>query len=329
MRSNLTSRRTVMKLGAAAALTAVPLLSRATGWPQGPIRLVVPSAAGGSPDAICRLLGAELSKSLHQRVSIDNIPGAAGNLGMQDLVRATPDGCTVGYGNVGTLVINKYLFKNLPYDPSTQLVPVALLGYVQNALVVRNDLGVDSVQALIALTKSMPGKLKLGSAGMGTTGHLGAELFKNLTGTQMSPAFYSGSVPAITDMLDGKIDVMFDNLSSISPYTKSGRLKLLAVTGARRSGLFPDTVTVAECGVKGFDVVAWGGIVAPAGTPRAIVTELNAAINQVLATPAVGARYAALGFEILICPPDRLAERAVREAPIWADVVKRSGAHME
>jgi tripartite-type tricarboxylate transporter receptor subunit TctC len=325
----LATRRDLLKLGSAAALSAVPILSGATDWPERAIRLIVPSAAGGSPDAICRLLTGELADSLGQALIVDNKPGASGNIGMTYLVHAAPDGYTLGYGNVGTLAINKSLFRKLPYDPDKQLVPVALLGYVQNALVVRNDLGVNNVRELIALAKSEPGKLTMGSAGNGTTGHLSGELFKSMTDTQMIHVPYLGSPQAITDLLGKQIDLMFDNLTSISPHIKAGRLKVLAVTGARRSVLFPNIPTVAESGVPGYDVVAWGGIVAPTGTPSAIVTRLNAAINTILGKPAVVEKYTAIGFETLVGPPARLTERAMRETPMWADVVKRSGAQVD
>ena len=323
------SRREMMKLGLAAASLGLPGLPRAAGWPVRPVRLVVPSAAGGSPDAVCRLLAEELAISLGQPVIVDNKPGGAGNVGMVDLVNAAADGYTIGYGNVGTLAINKSLFRKLPYDPDRQLVPVALLGYVQNALVVRKDLGVNSVQALIALARAKPGTLTMGSAGNGTTGHLSGELFKSMTGTLMTHVPYRGSPQAIQDLMGGQVDLMFDNLSSISPHIKAGRLKALAVTGAQRSSLFPDIPTLAESGVPGYDIVAWGGIVAPARTPPDIVARLNAAINAGLAKPAVRDRYAAIGFETLTGPPARLTERVTRETPLWADVIKRSGAQVD
>lgn len=329
MTTRCLTRREMMKLGLAAASLGLPALSRAAGWPTRPVRLVVPSAAGGSPDAVCRILTEELSLSLGQSFIVDNKPGGAGNVGMVDLVNAAADGYTIGYGNVGTLAINKSLFRKLPYDPDRQLVPVALLGYVQNALVVRKDLGVGSVQALIALARAKPGTLTMGSAGNGTTGHLSGELFKSMTGTSMTHVPYRGSPQAIQDLMGGQVDLMFDNLSSISPHIKAGRLKALAVTGAQRSGLFPDIPTLAESGVPGYDIVAWGGIVAPARTSPEIVARLNSAINAILARPAVRDRYAAIGFETLTGPPARLAERVARETPLWAGVVKRSGAQVD
>jgi tripartite-type tricarboxylate transporter receptor subunit TctC len=320
------TRRRLLQIGAAATLAA-PTISHAA-WPDRPIRLVVPSAAGGSPDAICRILTNDLAKALGQSIVVDNKPGASGNIGMQEIVRAAPDGYTLGYANVGTLSINKSLFAKLPYDPDKQLVPVALLGYVQNALVVRQDLGVSSVRDLIALAKAKPGRLVMGSPGNGTTGHLGGELFKSMTGTFITHVPYRGSPMAIQDLIGGQVDVMFDNLSSIAPHIKGGRVKALGVSGRARSPLFPDLPTIGDT-VPGYETTAWGGIVAPAGTPREVIGRLNAEINKVLGMPAVNERYAAIAFETTIGPPERLFDRALRETRLWAEVIKRSGARVD
>lgn len=317
-------RRRVLQQLAALPLAA-PLLARAA-WPDRPLRLVVPSAAGGSPDSICRLLASELSKSLGQAIVIENKPGAAGNIGMQDIVRAAPDGYTLGYGNVGTLAINMSLFDKLPYQPFTQLLPVALLGFVQNALVVRNNLPVADVQQLVQLAKSKPGSLLMASAGNGTTGHLGGELFKSLSGTFIVHVPYRGSPQAIQDLLGGQVDMMFDNLTSIAPHIRQGRVKALAVSGAQRSPAFPQLPTMAQAGVRGYEMTAWGGIVAPAGTAPEVVQRLNQEINRIMADPALSDRWAALAFETVQAPSARLFELARKEQPLWAQVIKRAGA---
>jgi len=314
------------------ALALLPLAGHRAAfaaWPDKPLRLIVPSAAGGSPDVICRLLGAELAKALGQAVVIDNKPGASGNIGMQEIVRAAPDGFTLGYGNVGTLAINSSLFDHLPYKPYTQLMPVALLGSVQNALIVRNNLPVANVKELIALAKAKPGRLTLGSAGNGTTGHLGGELFKSMSDTFIVHVPYRGSPQAINDLIGGQLDLMFDNLSSIGPHIRQGRVKALAVSGARRSPAFPELPTVAEAGLPGYEMSAWGGIVAPAGTPRDIVLRLNSEINRIMTSPALAERWAGLAFEPASGAPDKLFELAQREQPKWASVVKRSGAKVD
>jgi tripartite-type tricarboxylate transporter receptor subunit TctC len=320
-------RRRVLQLGAA-ALLPVPMLARAA-WPDRPIRLVVPSQAGGSPDAICRALTPELVKSLGQPFIVDNKPGASGIIGMQEIARAQPDGYTLGYGNVGTLAINRSLYKKLPYDADRQLAPVALLGYVQNALVVRNDLPVKNVKELIALAKAQPGRLVMGSAGNGTTGHLGGELFKSMTGTFIVHVPYRGSPQAIQDLMGGQIDLMFDNLGSIGPFIKNSRVRALAVSGRSRSVLLPDVPTISEAGVPGYEMTAWGGIVAPAGVPRELVVRLNGEINKAMGGAALRDRFATLSFEPTIGPPERLFERAVRERGMWADIIKRSGAQVD
>lgn len=324
----LTRRHFLRVAAVAGAAIALPSRAFAAGYPDRPIRLIVPSAPGGSPDAICRILGEALGRGLNQVVIIDNKPGASGNIGMSDISRAAPDGYTIGYGNVGTLAINRALFSKLPYDPDA-LVPIALLGYVQNALVVRKDLPATNVKELIALAKSKPGQLTIGSAGNGTTGHLGGELFKSLTNTEMVHVPYRGSPQAIQDLMGGQLDVMFDNLSSVAPHIKGDRVRVLGVSGAARSPLFPDLPTIAEAGVPGDETVAWGGIVAPPGTPAALVKQLNDAINAQLQDPAVGKRYENLGFEVLSGPPTRLTDLAAKETPIWADMVKRSGAKID
>lgn len=328
MRKTDTQRRQWLQ-AAGVALLAPPLLARAAAWPERPIRLIVPSQAGGSPDILCRLLTQELARTLGHPFVIDNRPGASGNIGMQEIVRAAPDGYTLGYGNVGTLAINRSLFKSLPYDPDRQLTPVALMGYTQNALVVRNDLPARHVKELIALAKSQPGRLVMGSAGNGTTGHLGGELFKSMTGTFMVHVPYRGSPQAIQDLVGGQIDLMFDNVASIGSHIRSGRVRALGVSGHARSTMFPEVPTIAEAGVPGYETTAWGGLVAPAGTPRDIVLRLNAEINQALSQPALHEKFAALDFVTTIGPPERLSERAARETRLWADIIRRSGAQLD
>ena len=332
MRNNRStlSRRQLLQRAASASLVGPWVASSAwAAWPDKPIKLVVPSAAGGAPDVICRILTTELSKNMGTPFIVDNKPGAGGAIGIQEVARAAPDGYTLGYGNVATLAINQSLYSKLPYDADKQLASVAMMGYVQNALVVNNSVAARNVKELIALAKSRPGRLTMGSAGNGTTGHLGGELFKSLTGTFITHVPYRGSPQAIQDLIGGQIDQMFDNLSSILPHIRAGRVRALGVSGNRRSPSAPDLPTIAEAGVTGYETTAWGGIVAPFGTPRELITRLNSEINKVLGTPAISERYAQIGFELTIAPPERLFERALRERPMWAQVVKRSGARVD
>ncbi|MED5619796.1 Bug family tripartite tricarboxylate transporter substrate binding protein [Ideonella sp. BN130291] len=327
-REELDRRAVLAALGGVAAGVAWPGRSLAAAYPSRPVRLIVPSAAGGSPDAICRVLADELLAALGQAIVVDNKPGAGGAIGMGELARAQPDGYTLGYANVGTLAINRSLYSKLPYDPDA-LTGIALTGTVHNALVVNPALPVKTVQELIAHAKARPGKLTMGSAGNGTTGHLGGELFKAMTGTFMVHVPYRGSPAALQDLLGGQIDLMFDNLASIGPHIRNGRVRALGVSGARRSAYFPDLPTINEAGVKGYETTAWGGLVGPPGLPAAIVTLLNQTINRIVATPAVREKYARLAVETMASPPNLIMTMAKVETPRWADVVRRSGARVD
>lgn len=322
-------RRALLSALAMMAVAGPWRAARAGAYPERPLRLVVPGGAGGAPDLLCRVMGAALARALGQAVVIDNKPGAGGIIGISDVARAAPDGYTLGYANVGTLAINKALYSKLPYDSDRQLAPVAMTGFVQNALVVRNELPVKTVAELIAHLKKNPGKLTMASAGNGTTSHLGGELFKRMTDTFMLHVPYRGSSAAIQDLIGGGVDVMFDNLSSISPFIEAGRVRALAVTGAHRSPLFPNLPTVQEAGVPGYETVAWGGIVVPAGTPADIVARLNAEFTSMMKDAEVRERLTKLSLEPASGPPERLFELARRETPVWASVIRRANARLD
>ena len=274
-------------------------------------------------------MGNELARQIGKPVVVENKAGAAAIIGTEAAARSAPDGYTIVYANVGTLAINKSLFSKLPYDPEKDFVPVALLGSVQNALVVRNDLPVKSVRELVEYARKNPGKLTMGSSGNGTTGHLGGELFKSMTGTYMVHVPYRGSPPAYNDLFGGQVDLMFDNLVTALPQIRAGKVRLLAVSGPKRSPFLPDAQTLDEAGVKGYETVAWGGVAVPAGTPREIVLRLNAEINKALASPGVRAGYANLAFEVASGPPEQLGDLARREIPKWAAVVERAGVRVD
>jgi tripartite-type tricarboxylate transporter receptor subunit TctC len=325
------ARRTCLRVLAASAagLCLTRTAAASVGkYPSKPIRLIVPSAAGGSPDAICRILADELYASLRQPIVVENKPGAGGALGMVDLMRSEPDGYTLAYANVGTLAINRSLYSKLPYNPDA-LTGIAITGTVANALVVRNDLPVRSVKELIAHAKARPGKLAMGSAGNGSTGHLGGELFKAMTGTFMVHVPYRGSPAALQDLIGGQIDLMFDNLASIGPHIQSGRVRALGVSSLRRSTLFPELPTIDEAGVKGYETTAWGGLVGPPGLPAGIAAMLNAEVNRIIAIPAVREKFKKLGVETMSSPPNLIMTMAKLETPRWAEIVKRSGARVD
>lgn len=326
-----TTSKTFTRRHALLGLGASALAPNAWGqapYPSRPIRFVVPFPAGSGADGICRVLTQSLSGVLGQPVVVDNRGGASGSIGSAEIAKATPDGYTIGYGNVGTLAINRSLLGSLPYNPDT-LTPIAMMGRVQNVLVVRADSPHKDVKSLIEFARKNPGKLNMASGGNGTTGHLGGELFKALAGVFMIHIPYRGAGPALTDLMGGTMDLMFDNISSAIPHIKSGRIRALGVSGAQRSPILPDVPTIQEAGLKDYDTAAWGGVVGPPNMPGELVQRLNRDINKTLALPEVKQRYDALAWEIIITEPNGLTALARKESPRWAEVVKRSGAKMD
>jgi tripartite-type tricarboxylate transporter receptor subunit TctC len=322
---HLNRREAVLGLGAAGLASTA--WSQAA-YPNRPIRFVVPFPASSGADIICRALTQDLAGVLGQPVVVDNRGGASGSIGTVEIAKAAPDGYTIGYGNVGTLAINRSLLTSLPYNPDT-LTPIATMGRLQNVLVVRNTLPVKTVQELIDYARKNPGKLNMASGGNGTTGHLGGELFKAMAGIFVVHVPYRGAGPALTDLMGGSADLMFDNIASALPHIKSGRVRALGVTGVQRSSVLPDVPTVQEAGLKNYETTAWGGVVGPPGMSADLVQRLNRDINRTLALPAVKERYAALAWEIQAATaPDALMALARAETPRWADVVRRSGAQM-
>ena len=298
-------------------------------WPERPIRMIVPYAPGSSPDNVMRPLAQEMSKSLGVNFVIDNRPGASATVGTEAIAKSAPDGYTLGYGNIGSLTTNRFMIAKLPYDVDRDLTLIGMAGAVQNMLAVNNNVPVKTVRDLIALAKQKPGKLVMASGGAGNTGHLGGELFKAMTGTFMLHVPYRGSPAAITDLIGGQADLIFDNLSSIGVHAKSGRVRGIAVSGLKRSPSFPDLPTIAESGVPGYETLAWGGVIAPAALPADLLARLNAEVNKALNSAAVKDSYFALGFEPSPGSPADFAAYVKKEIPKWEAVVKRSGAKME
>jgi tripartite-type tricarboxylate transporter receptor subunit TctC len=309
-------------------MSLAPTLATAE-YPERPIRLIISSAVGGSPDVVTRILATELVKQMGQQIVIDNRPGAAQTIGTEMVVRAAPDGYTIGYANVVTLAINKSLLPKQPYDPDKDLVLVGQFLSTYNLLAVTNGLPVKTVKDLIAYAKQNPGKLTNASGGNGTTGHLGGELFKIMTGTQIVHVPYKGSPQGITDLVAGQVQLMFDNLTSISPHVKSGKIRGLGVSSLKRSAIFPEIPTISEAGVPGYETNAWGGIVVPLATSRAIVMKLNKEINRALQSPVLKERYAAIQAEPVGGTPEQFADYVRKETVKWADVVKKSGARLD
>lgn len=310
-------------------LLACVALPAYAAYPEKPIRFIIPSAPGGSPDVLMRILTQQLSQQMNVPIVVENKPGASYVLGTMDVVKAPADGYTLGYGNIVSLAINRSLLPSLPYDVERDLTLVSNVTYVFNMLAVNNNLPVRTVAELIDYAKKNPGKLTNGSSGNGTTGHLGAELFKWMTGTEMVHVPYKGSPQAINDLMGGQIQVMFDNVPSIGPHVKAGRVRGLGVSSRKRAASFPDIPTIAEAGVPGYETNSWGGVIGPARLPREIVLKLNAEIKRALAVPALVERYAQLDSDIDGGTPEQFLELVRRETPKWAEVVKRSGAKVD
>ena len=313
----------------AIAIAAVTTGPATAAYPDRPIRYIVPSAAGGGADALARILAGELTRQLGQQVVVDNRAGASGSIGMDMLVRANPDGYTIGYGNTPLLAINKSLLPNWPYEVGRDLQPVARLTNSQNLLAVTLSLPVKSVRELIDYAKSNPDKLSYASPGNGTTIHLSAELFKQMAGVRMVHVPYKAITVAHTELIAGQVQLIFDNLTSITTLVKAGRLRGLAVTGATRAGPFPELPTIAEAGLPGYNVTVWTGVIVPARVPPAIVARLNAEINTACSSPTLLEKFATFGNSCLGSTPAEFADLIKKETVKWAEVVKISGAKVD
>ena len=297
-------------------------------YPEKPIRFILPSAAGGSVDVLMRILADQMGKQMGVPFVVENQPGGSFVPGTMNIVRAAPDGYTLGYGNIVSLATNKYLLKEVPYDVEKDLTLISNCVVVFNMLGVSPKLPVSTVAELIDYAKKNPGKLSNGSSGNGTTGHLGGELFKHMTGVDIVHVPYKGSAQAINDLMSGNIQVMFDNVPSIGPHAKAGRVKALGVSSPKRAATLPDVPAIAET-VKGYETDAWGGVIGPAKLPREIVQRLVDEIRKAMAAPAVLERYKQLETEPDSSGPEAFLARIKREQPKWEQVIKRSGAKVD
>lgn len=317
-----------------AAMVATTLVASVSGayaadYPNKPIRIVVPFAAGGTTDFLARAIAQDLGTSMGTTVVVDNRPGAGGNIGSDLVAKSVPDGYTLLLGTVGTHAINASLYKKMPYDTVKDFAPISLVASVPNILAVHPSVPAKSVKELIALAKAKPGVLAFASSGNGSSIHLSGELFKSMTDVDMVHVPYKGSGPALTDLVGGQVQLMFDNMPSSFPHVKAGRLRALAVTSPKRSPAAPDVPTIAEAGVPGYESVAWFGILAPAGTPPEIVKKLNTEIAKTLKSPEVMTRLASQGAEPVSNTPEQFAAYIKSEMTKWAKVVKTSGAQVD
>ncbi|MCW8199853.1 tripartite tricarboxylate transporter substrate binding protein [Verminephrobacter aporrectodeae subsp. tuberculatae] len=317
-------RRAGLLLAALAPLVALA----GPPWPEAkPIIYVVPFTPGGSTDIVGRTLANKLQESLKQSVVVENRPGQAGGIGAAYVAKAAPDGYTLFGGTISTHAINASLYPNLSYDPVKDFEPVALVARLPNVLIVNSQLGVNSVAELLALLRSDASRRVFASSGAGTSAHLAGEMFADLAGVKLMHVPYKGTPPALTDVAAGQVPFMFDQVSAALPLVKSGKLKLLAVTSAKRMELLPELPTMIESGVPGFEMSSWQAVYAPRGTPKPIVQRLNAEIVKALRQQDVQARLGGqLGMEIVGSTPEELRAHMASEILRWAELVRKSGA---
>jgi tripartite-type tricarboxylate transporter receptor subunit TctC len=315
-----------------AALAVVPASAQQAatpGWPTKPIRYIVPFAPGGTTDIIARVVGEKLSIALGQQVIIDNKAGQGGSLGSAELARAAPDGYTIGGGTISSHGINASLYDKLTYDPVTSFAPITLYATQPNVLLVHPSVPAKDVSEFVQLLKANPDKYSFGSAGTGTSQHISGEMFKTMAGVKMQHVPYRGSGQMLPELLGGTLPVAFDNVASAIPHMKTGKLRALAVTTARRSGVAPDVPTLAESGLPGYELSSWQAVFAPAGTPKPIVDRLYAEISKILQMPDVQKRLSDLGLDLIGMSPQDLATLIKADVPRLGKIVKDSGAKAE
>jgi tripartite-type tricarboxylate transporter receptor subunit TctC len=305
----------------AAAAFAFPVLTDAQSYPTRPVRLLVPFPPGGSVDVVARALTPRLSERLGQQVVIENRSGASGSIGTEIVAHARPDGYTLLINTI-PFVSNAYLYSQVPYDPFTDFLPVSWLCSSPATLVVNPSVPARSVRELLKLAKSRPGALNYSAAGAGTNPHLAGELFNVLGGVDMVAIQYKGGGPSLLAALGGEVGITFPNISEAIPHAKAGRLFVLGVTGSKRSAALPDVPTIAEAGVPGYEFSTWHGVLAPKGTPAAIVSLLNAKLKESLTAPDLAHFFEQMGFEIVASTPEEFAAHLRRESEKWGKVIK-------
>ncbi len=315
------------------ALLGVALLGLALthvqAFPTKQVKILVPQAPGGASDALSRIIAMKLSERWGQPVVVENRAGAGGNIGTAEVAKAPADGHTLLLGYIGTHVINPHLYKDLPWHPTRDFTPVATLAAVPFVVVVNSNVPAKNTQELIALARREEGKLTFASAGNGSVNHLLGELFKNAAGVKMTHVPYKGAAPALSDTIAGQVQVSFTSLPSAVGHIKGGRLRGIALTSAQRSESMPDIPTLAESGLPGFDVNPWFGLLVPAGTPDAVVSQLNRDINEALQSPDVRKRFSDQGAVPLAMTPAQFAAQLKGDLEKWEKVVRDSGAKID
>ena len=302
--------------------------SAQSSWPAKPIRLISPFPPGAVVDTLCRTIAVPLGEALGQPVIVENRPGAGGNIGMDIVAKAPADGYTIGMGGIAQHAINPSVYARMPFDPVRDFAPIIFVARNVNVLVVHPSLPAHDVRELIAYARANPGKLSFGSAGAGTSQHLAGELFKQLAGIDMTHVPYKGAGPAVSDLLAGQIPLMFVDISAVLGHIRAGKLRALGVTSRTRTPLL-DVPTIAEQGLPGFEVNAWFGLLAPAGTPREIVSRLNAETAKVLRSPATLERLQGLGLTAEPGTPEEFAALITSELARWGSIVRAANIRAE
>jgi tripartite-type tricarboxylate transporter receptor subunit TctC len=314
-----------MRLVAALLLFLASALAGAQDWPSRPFRLILPFPPGGGTDILGRLIAERLSASLGQPVVTENRGGAGGNVGAEAAARSAPDGYTIVLV-APSLAISPTLYSKINYDPVKDFAPVSLVATVPNVMITQPSLPAENLQEFIAYARSRPGALNFGSGGAGTSNHLAGELFNIVTGTKLVHVPYKGVNLAMQDVLAGNVHLVFIGIPAAAPHIKAGKLRALALVASQRSGALPDVPTVAEAGLRDFEVTTWYGVLAPAGTPRSIVVRLNAELVKIMHSSELKERLAATGTEPLTSTPEEFAAYIKREIAKWGDVIRKSGA---
>jgi tripartite-type tricarboxylate transporter receptor subunit TctC len=322
-------RFTMLVHALAACALLMPLQAIAQAWPIKPVRIIVPYPAGGTSDILARTLGQKLSEIWGQSVIVENKPGANGNVGADFVVKAPADGYTLLLCDVGALAISPSVYTSLGFDPNKDFAPVTMVAYSPHILAVNPELPVKSVKELIDLAKAKPGKLNYAASSVASAPHLAGIEFATRAGITWAYIPYKGGAQAITDVVGGQADVLFNGMLATYPHVKSGKLRILAVSSANRMAAIPDVPTVAESGVPGFETGSWQGVLAPAGTPREVVAWINADFTRVLNTPEIRDKLAAQGAEVRVNTPEAFAVFLRDETARWAKVVSANGVKLE
>jgi tripartite-type tricarboxylate transporter receptor subunit TctC len=317
------------RLAVVLSLALLPVQAAAQAYPERPIRVILSVPAGATPDVTARLVTPGVSKLLGQQLVVDNRPGAGGLIGAEITSKATPDGYTLFISSPGALTILPHLRKNIPYDTLRDFAPVSLISVGPFVLMTHPSVPAKSIRELIDLAKAQPGKLNYASAGNGVANHLAMELFKQMAGVDIVHVPYKGAPQAVSDVLAGHMNMMFNSVAPIVAHIKAGRVRVLGIASAKRSPQLPDTPTISESGVPGFEAENWFGMFAPAKTPGPIIARLNAALVQVLRSPETQAQFAALGADVVGSSPEEFTAYVRRDMEKYARIVKLSGAKID